>query len=169
MNRPIGIIGPIEQGKIWLEQSIDSSAQIYELDNTAPIDEIKDFRKMLMNQHIKQKIGVIYRINKFTSAKQAILLKIFEEMPEYNKCYFLASFLPTFTIITRSEIHYLKTEKNPELTKAKNFMINQMEAKTLTKKMKNAWKVLLKTQSLYDDSIINEQEKTLILKGLGIG
>ena len=168
MNRPIGIIGNIEEGKEWLKSKLDPEALIYEIDNKSSIDEIKDFRLKIITQHVQQKIGIIYRFNKFSQSKQATLLKVFEELPEFNKCYFLASFLPNFTIITRSQIYYLKAHNNKELEQAKNFMIKQIQMKTLTQTMSNAWKVLLKTHSLYEDGIISEQEKSTIVRGLGI-
>lgn len=168
MNRPIGIIGDINQGKEWLAKHLNDEQELYEIDNTASMDEVKEFRTMLLSHKVKQTVGIVYMLNKFSSSKQAVLLKIFEELPEYNKCYFLASFLPTFTIQTRSEIHHMKNVQEPELMQAMKFIIHQINTQKLTNEEYNAWKVLIKTHSLLKEGIISQKEKETILKGIGL-
>lgn len=169
MNRPIGIISSSKQSLDYINALMKEDDEVLELDSSCNVEDIKEFRNFLMKIGMNRKVGIIHFFNKFSNANQAVLLKIFEELPEQNMCFFFASFLPNFTIQTRSVIHYLPSFNSDSfVNQLMQYILFQMKENTLTKEMINGFKIVLQTQSLFLDKVISENERDVIFKGLGL-
>jgi hypothetical protein len=168
MNPIIGIIGNHIEAVEFINQQLLPNDIRIELDQTATIDELKTLRQQLAQPGLSRKVGIVYRLNRLSLTHQAILLKIFEELPEFNACFFTASFLPSYTIMTRSQIHYVNTIMNESnIRKMHQHIFEAMKQNVFSPQHARGWRIFLQTYSFYMDNMINEKEKNTILAGLG--
>lgn len=166
MNYPIGIIGSLYEGRKFIESKLLPSDDVMHLDSKANINDIKLLRTFLLKRGLNRKVGVIYGLNKWPPYSQAVLLKIFEQLPEFNSVYYTASFLPNVVIVTRSHLHYLNSH-NKSIDMALQ-MLNKMKNMQYTENDTNVWRVFMQAYSWLEDSVINEKEHAVILKSIGI-
>lgn len=118
---------------------------------------------------MREKIGIIYKMNVLNSNSQAVLLKVFEELPEFSKVFFTGTYIANFTIKTRSEIHYLSAHKNdPHLESAKKKIKEAIKANSASTELFFGWRILARTIDLFEEGFLSESEKMLILKNLGL-
>jgi replication-associated recombination protein RarA len=137
-----------------------------ELDSSASIDEIKQLRNFLLHQGLEKGVGIVNLLNRFSNEKQAVFLKIFEELPSYSMCYFTASFLPNFTLQSRCQIIYLPCEMNKNLTDFMNKIVEDMKKGQHSKIMIDKFKIMAATYSFLEDGVIKESDMQVILGGL---
>lgn len=168
INYPVGVIGDYLRAKEYIQAQLSENDEVLILDIDADIEEIKQFRLFLLNRGLNRKVGIIYNLNKWSENEQAILLKIFEQLPEFNTVYYTATFFPNFVIKTRSHIVQLGANINLDLKKYMEYLQEAMRNKQLNQKMMDGWKILIQTESLFNDGIINLQQKATILRSLGI-
>ena len=118
---------------------------------------------------IKNKLGDIFNAYRLSPASVAVVLKIFEDLPEFSSVLFHSSTMLDFTIKSRSEIKYLKQSESIEaIKKAKENILKVMQAGQLNEKMLNAWKMLINSASLFHDGFMEEKDFLLIARELGI-
>lgn len=176
LNYPVGFIGNLHDAKQHIENELSENDDVQILDANANIDDIKQFRVFLLKQGINRRVGVIYGLNKWSDSQQAILLKLFEELPSFNKVFYASSFLPNFVIVTRSYIIHLKNGGNildneNILAKPMQMLFNAMcdgKDEKFLAQLKNGWKILVQAQSWFVDSVIAEKERDLIFKSVGL-
>jgi len=169
-DKPIGIIGSKEEANEIINNFIKENDNVIHLNEDISVDDIKTFRKQLIKSTYSRNIGIIQRLDKFNPQKQAVLLKVFENLPSYCVVFYVASYLPSFTIQTRSEIYYLqnKIAINENMKLAMSFILNAMKNQSFDECISNSWKIFVKIQSLYFDGIISEDDKNAILNGLDV-
>lgn len=167
MHKPIGIIGEQLSARAYLQQFLEQNDEILELKIGATIDEVKQLRKFLMHRAMNRRVGIINLLNRLSETHQAILLKIFEELPEYNACFFTSSFAIRMTIKNRCKIIYAPLVRNAELEQMTKKILNEMKNKTFNEKMSRNWRAFLQIQSFYSDGLIDEKEKSVMLIGTG--
>ena len=169
-NRPMGYIGSYQEAQKKIKQYISSiDCMTLEINHKSSLDEVKNFRSWLMSENIKKKVGIIHFLNRFTSSEQAVLLKIFEELPQYSEVLFSATSDVSYTIQTRCEIIYLSSFSNDkDIAFAMNKVFDMMRNKNLTKDMMQAWYILLQVVSMSQDDVISDKEREVICDSLGL-
>lgn len=166
-NLPVGIITSSEQFQKMMQEISSENFEIVDLAEDSTIDDIKEFRKKLLQPTLTRKIAVIQRLDKFSDAKQAVLLKIFETNLEDVSIIFHAAYLPNYTIETRSKIYFISSQKtNEEVSQMMEKILVAMKNGTLDESLSAKWSVFIRAESLQMDGIISENEKNTILKGL---
>ena len=162
-----GYIGNFEECKTKIDFIFDGNDENIEIYNTCSIDEMKKFRAFLNTNGLRKKNGIIYYLNCFTPEAQAMLLKIFEELPEYSDIYFIATGNISFALQTRAEVFYINSFNGGLVNVMKKYKSLLKEDK-VTKKHKNLYDFFFKTYSLYENNYLKLEEKNSIVKILGV-
>ena len=168
MSYPIGVIGAFANADIYIKNQLNETDDIMILDSKANIDDIKDFRKFLMHRGFNRRVGIIHAINKWKVSEQAVLLKIFEQMPEFNLVFYTASFLPSIVIQTRSKIIRVSSSKDEKLQELMSRLVSAMQNGTYVRDLMDGFKIAVLVQSWVDDGVIGPKEQTVILRSIGI-
>ncbi len=168
INCPVGVIGSFDAAKEFVESKHLPDDETMILDAKSNIEDIKQLRIFLMNRGFNRRVGIIYGLNKWKDSQQAVLLKIFEQLPEFNCVYYTASYMPSMVIKTRSEIWHVKSGKNVMLYELGKMLLNAMKDGSYTKEMMDGFKIAVQVQSWVDDGVIGQKEQSIILKSLGI-
>lgn len=168
INYPIGVIGNFVAAKEYVQAQLLPNDDVMILDSKAGIDEVKQLRVFLMHRGMERRVGVIYGLNKWKNSQQAVLLKIFEQLPEFNAVYYTASFLPNVVILTRSILWKLPSVRNKLIEDLSVRLLETMQQGGSTHEMMNGLKIVAQVQSWVDDGVIGQKEQSVILKSLGL-
>lgn len=167
--KPIGIVGPALAARAVIQDMLLEVDNVMEISNTISIDDLKSFRLFLQTRAMSRNVGVINLLNKFSDTKQAVLLKIFEQLPEFNVVFFTASFVPNMIIASRSQIRYIKQERtHAAIQNVMGKVLSAMRSKTLSSAMMDSYNIVVQACSWFQDGVINEKELDVILKGLDL-
>lgn len=164
--KPVCVLGNDEAARNYISKQIHENDDLLIVEKDGSIDELKKMRIFLQKIGLHRKVGIIYSLNKFSEPAQAVMLKIFEELPKENAIFFTCSYLPMFTISSRSNLIYLGQKLNPALKQASNTMLEAMKHKQLTKQMRIGFRVLVQAQALYDDGLLGIKEKEMIFNNI---
>lgn len=170
MNYPVGIVGSSALAKNHVQEMLLQDDDIMELDSKAGIDEIKQLRVFLMNRGMNRRVGVVYGLNKWKENHQAVLLKIFEQLPSFNAVYYTASFMPSMVIQTRSLITQVGNVSNELIKKLCLQILDGMkgDAHEHISSMMHGLQIVAQVQSWVDDGVIGSKEQSVILRSLGL-
>ncbi len=123
----------------------------------------------MIKSNLRKKIGIIHKINQFSSSALGVLLKIFENLDDTTKVYFSSSIRPHFTIETRSELIFLPPEATEEIIeKAKLIIKHAMQIGKYTKELSDAFKILTHSHSLFKTGLLSEADYKIIVEDLGL-